>query len=561
MESITDFFTESENSFTIFVVEQRFAVGRGLSYFRTYKGKDNYINSDLIIKKRLSKILAKINQRTPNVVELVKNCFNISSPLSILDVISSFSKIFSVNEHQAVGPDVIDPIIIQEGKILPKYINQMIALHKDSILRPAIIIILKDNDFERAKQLLSKCPHNTNIKFIRNSGQSELYKVVNEGADNPDDFLDAFSHQCFSTCSRTKRGILCNETWTQNSLIRTYGTQILQIRTSLLFGDKTLMRDDLNKLIHIVEGQDVFNDDDTKILQSFICILKLFRVFLNDGGQQDITDALNLAQELDNDILLAHVYRNAYFLEQYPMTQRLELMDKAYQIFSQNQLEDSAIYSKNNRLVRQFDFESVSVRDFMELQEEAVYNVPGLVGMAHILNNTGAALLTNGYPDEARTYFDKGLDYAFRPERCIQNVALLCNRAIANMYCFNDVKENELRNIMNLIFDNQEMLNIPLLSARYALNIVAVGFKKDKNLGKAFLHDYPVAELIQRSLNHHILGSGQLLLQMNLIEQKYDCGKLIGDCHIPAHFLEVTGVRRKFIEKSTFNPCLFSTWF
>ena len=42
----------------------------------------------------------------------------------------------------------------QEGKILPRYINQVIALHKDSILRPVIIIILKDNDFDRAKQLL-----------------------------------------------------------------------------------------------------------------------------------------------------------------------------------------------------------------------------------------------------------------------------------------------------------------------------------------------------------------------------------------------------------------------
>ena len=65
--------------------------------------------------------------------------------------------------------------------------------------------------FERAKMLLSKCPHNTNIKFIRNSGETEIHRVINCGADNPDEFLDAFSYQCFSTCSNTKRSILYNK--------------------------------------------------------------------------------------------------------------------------------------------------------------------------------------------------------------------------------------------------------------------------------------------------------------------------------------------------------------
>ena len=43
MEDIRDFFKEQEEAFTIYVVEQRFVTGRGSDYFRSFKGKPNYI--------------------------------------------------------------------------------------------------------------------------------------------------------------------------------------------------------------------------------------------------------------------------------------------------------------------------------------------------------------------------------------------------------------------------------------------------------------------------------------------------------------------------------------
>lgn len=206
------------------------------------------------MKRRLIKILQGINKRIPNSAELIKNCFNIVKPMGLIDIISSLCKVFTVQEHQAAGPDVIDPIIIQEGEILPKYVNQIVALHKTSILRPVIIILLKDNNFERAKELLSGCPHNTNIKMIRNNGDTEIYKVINCGVDNPDDFLDAFSHQCFNTCSNTKRSILYNEDWAENSLIKLFAPSILQLRTKFLYQDKTLVRKDLLDVINTLEN-------------------------------------------------------------------------------------------------------------------------------------------------------------------------------------------------------------------------------------------------------------------------------------------------------------------
>ncbi len=562
MEDIKKFFKESENLFTIYVVEQLFAVERGAEYFQSYRGKPNYINTNAGIKKRIGNILKKIGKHVPNTTELIKTCFGISSPLGLLDVITTLSKLFCVNEHQAAGPDVIDPIIIQEGEITPAYINQIISLHKSSILRPTIIILLKDNDFTRAKQLLSGCPHNTLVKMIRNSGTTELYKVINCGAQNPDDFLDAFSRQCFSTCSNTKRDILYNRDWAEDSFLKLYSPQILQLRTRLLFRDKTLARHDIDSLL--LELETIDNNEtnyNPKLLSSFICMLKLFRVFCNDGGAQDIAGAHKIARDLNNEILLAHVHRNAYFLENIPYSEKLELMDKACATFEKNGLMDHAIYSKNNKLVRQFDTDTVSVYDFLSLQEEAVYNVPGLVGMSHILNNTGAALLTTGHPDQAIVYFNKGLDYAYRPERSIQKIALLSNMMIAKAYCFEQIKETELKTIMNQIFDNKEVLNLPFLSARYALNVIAVGFNQSLELGNELLTKYPVSKLIQASLDNHRLGSGQLLLQVNTLMKKYGEIELLSNLHQGKYFLEAMGIRKDFIIKNTYNPCSFSTWF
>lgn len=562
MEDIKVFFKESENVFTIYVVEQLFAVERGAEYFQSYRGKPNYIDTNTNMKKRIGSILAKINKHIPNTTELIKSCFGITSPLGLLDVVTILSKLFCVNEHQAAGPDVIDPIIIQEGEIAAKYINQIIALHKSSILRPTIIILLKDNNFERAKKLLAGCPHNTHIKMIKNSGETELYKVVNCGVENPDDFLDAFARQCFSTCSNTKRDILCNEEWAENSFLKLYSPQILRLRTNLLFRDKTLSKADIDKLITELETIEYDGSEyNHKLLRSFECILKLLRVFCNDGGTQDINDAFIIAQELNNEILLAHVYRNAYFFKNISFSEKLSLMDKAYNIFSTNGLMDHAIYSKNNKLVRQFDTDNVSVYDFLSLQEEAIYNVPGLVGMSHILNNTGAALLATGHPDQAIEYFNKGLDYAYRPERSIQKIALLSNRLIAKAYCFDQIKESELKLIMNQIFDNKEVLNLPFLSARYALNVVSVGFNQSPQLGHELLKQYPVDKLIQTSLNNHRLGSGQLLLQVDTLTEKYGEIELLSNLHRSEHFLEAMGIRKDFIVKSTYNPCSFSTWF
>ena len=564
-QDVIDFFKETDNFFTIYVCEQRFVVGRGADYFKSFKGKVNYIDSNKILKKRIFKVMRYINAKIPNSGELIKNCFKTISPTNIIDIITTLSKLFATQEHQAAGPDIIDPIIIQEGKILQKYVNQLISLHKNSILRPAIIILLKDNDFERAKIILSQCPHGTNIKMIRNSGRTEVYKVVNCGVDSPEEFLDAFSHQCFNTCSNTKRDILLNDDWSNHSLVHHYVPIILLLRTKFLYNDKTLVRTEINSLIDEINEEKVkmnnISSPEYLLLLTFECILKLYRVFCNDGGEKDIEDAFSISKIINHDILTAHVYRFCYFKKDLTFNQKINLLDTAYRIFLNNGMEDNAIYCLNNKLVRYFDTDSININEFYNLLGDAVYNVPGLVGMPHIYNNVGVAHLMTGYADQSIEYFDKGLAYAQRPERVIQKVALLCNELIAKFYFHDNIDKIELTKILDIIFDNSELKNISFISSRYALNIVSIAYQLFGSLGEEFIKKYPISNLIQDAFNDNILGSGQIKRQLELLDKNFNINKILNIVDNQNNFIPVTGLKKSFLEKTMLNPFIFSTWF
>ena len=235
---VLQFFNENQEGFTVYVVERRFAVERGHEFFKSYNGSEHYIKTESEIRLMLNKILKYVQRSIPNIADLIDATLISKNKLSILELLNALNKLFFTNEHQAAGIDVIDPIIIEEDAISPKYISQIISLHKHSILRPVIIIILKDNNFERAKNILNTCPHGLNVKFIRNSGETEIIKIINTGALDVEGFLDAFSRQCFSTCSQTKRNILINNEWSKNSIINSFAPSILKIRTNLLYDEK-----------------------------------------------------------------------------------------------------------------------------------------------------------------------------------------------------------------------------------------------------------------------------------------------------------------------------------
>lgn len=556
-----DFFKETDETFTIYVVEQRFAVMRGLEYFKSYKGTPNYIDANEIAQKRIYSVLQWIQKKIPPVAQLVELCFGSFLPVDIVDTITALNKLFGIHEHQAVGPDVIDPIIIQEGKILTKYLNQLIALNKESILRPTIIIILKDNNFERAKQLLANSPNGIHIKFIRNNGETEIFKVINNGVSHVTEFISCFAQQCFNTCSNTKRDILLNEEWAENSIIKTYAPLMLKIRTNLLFDEKTEVKDEISGLLNRMTLDSCDNEYNKKIMKSFKCTLHLFNIFCNDQAGNDLKQAYALACDLNNEILKAHTYRYAYFWNDLPLKEQLNLLEDAYGIFMQNNMADHAIYCRNNALVTQFDSGKVYVREFKRLQEEAISDVPGLVGMSHIFNNTGVAHLVTGQPEESIKYFSKGLDYAHTQERNVQRLALKVNRMIAEFYCGEILSDKELKNVMTQIFDSMVRDNIlPFISSRYVLNLFSISIQQDFNLGMELLKLFPIEKLINEGINSNVIGGGQILLQTKYLEQKYEGISLLNSRPSLSTVEPITGIRKDFIQNYGINPFYFCIW-
>lgn len=561
MADIEEIFRQDENTFTIFVVEQRFVVGRGHAYFQSFINKPNLFDSDEQIKACFSRAVETIEKNVAPVSKLVGQLVTGFKTVSITEAITALCKLYTVHEHQTAGPNIIEPIILQEGKITKRTITNLITMNKDSILRQTIIVLLKDNDFERAKILLSECPNGILIKMIRNSGSEEVYKVVNTGAENIDSFLDAFSGQCYSTCSKTKREILLNQEWSQDSLIMKYSPMLLKYRTNLLFDEKEEVKEDISRLIADIEMLEVKSERDKKIKACFECVAKLFRVFCNDYGGQDIIDAENLAHALNNEVLLAQVYRYAELSPNCTRQEREERYKKAYDIFRKNSMEDHAIYCKNNLLIEQFYTDYVKPEEFRELQLEAVNNVPGMVGLSHIFNNVGVAYLYCGHPETAIEFFDKGLEYARHQDRIVQNLALESNKLIAEKYSFCQIEEKRIWLLMRRIFDGMGLYRLPFLTADYALNILSVAYHENPHLGLELTRQFPIKELINRAFLTNDMGAGERCLQMQYLDEHYpNTFDLFKSCSLPAAFPHCNGKRAEFIFRYGYSPFDFETW-
>lgn len=561
MEDVCKFFCENEEAFTVYVVEQRFALGRGHEYFKSFKGKNNLIDSDIKCEKLLHRIVSWMSKKIPEIGSLIGCCFGSQvTSLNIADIISCLSKLFGVESHQAAGPYAIDPIIIEEGNVLPQYVTKLINLHKESVLRPTIIIILKDNDFERACRVLSDCPNGTCVKLIRNSGESSFYRVVNTGAKNVESFIEAFAQQYFSTCSCTPREVLLNDQWDDVTVIKHFAPTLMKIRSSLLCDEKSPIKSTLDDIVTELFEYSPQSDNDAQIVKVFQCVALLNGVFCDDYGGEAMVGAMKLANEVDCDVLQAQTYRYAHFIPGISRNEELQLLSNGQKIFEANKMMDQALYCRNNRLIRQFETEHIHIRDFLDMRQVAVSDVPGLVGMAHIFNNLGVAQLMTGMGMDAIDSFKAGLDYAREPERAVQKIALLSNLLLAKAYNLDTIDEKEFYRTMNLIRDNMGTRKLPFLAARYAMNVIASAYAQSEELGVTLARKYSIKHLLQEAMVSKRFGTGQLALQMGYLQEHYTSYHLLDTIRIPSSLRSVTGSQRAFIERNGFNPVFFSTW-
>ena len=561
MDDIEKIFLQEDDIFTVYVVEQQFVVGRGYEYFQKYINTSHFITSDKQLKNVFSKAIQNISKNVAPVEKLIKLLSTGFSGVSIAEAITSLCQLFTVNEHQLAGPEVIDPIILQEGKITKKAISRLVSLNKDSILRPAIILLLKDNNFERAKGLLSECPDGINIKMIWNSGKIEKCKVINCGAENIESFLDSFSKQCYSTCSNTPNSLLLNTEWDENEIVKKYSPMIFKYRSNLLFDQKEEIRVELSSYTDEVANLHSEAENDEKILRSFECILKLFRIFCNDYGGRDIVDAKRIALDSNHELLQAHVYRYAEFLPNCSLQDKLDLYKKGYNIFKKYTMIDNALYCKNNLLIEQFYTNSIHPEQFRDMQIEAVNSVPGMVGLSHIYNNVGVAYLYCGLTDAAIDSFVRGLEYACNHDRIVQRLALESNKMLAESYSFTTIDENRIRLLMRQIFDGMGMFKLPFLAADYALNVLTVALKQNRNLGKELLACFPINQLVAKSFDISMINVGERYLQIQYLCTHFrDECTCLAECKIPTIHNLSSGKRAEFIINYGLNPFDFEIW-
>ncbi len=560
LQNVADFFMEHTELFTIYVVEQMFAMNRGNSYFKQYLNTENFIIDDEKIQRLTVRILAWIQQKIPPVATLVEQYILSKTKIStinIVEVITALNKLFTVTEHQAAGINILDPIIIEEANINSRNLAQLIALHKESITQPTIILILKDNNFERAKLMLSQCPNGIHVKFIRNSGHAELHRIINSGATNTKEFVESFAQQCFSTCSQTDRNILLNDEWRYNDLIHSVSPLLFKTHSDLLFDEKSSALKSVNMVIDELSRYRYDRHTDTALLKSFELIAKLKRVYCLDSGRGDIIHAYRLAEELNIDILKAQVYRYAQFIPNISRKEQQELLGKAVQIFRQNNVEDHALYCQNNLLMHSFYTERIHTKPFRELQEEAICNVPGMVGMSIILNNVGVASLYTRDFSGALSFFNKGLDYS--KERLVQKVGIQSNILVTRACAYESIGEIEILKMLDLVFANFNESYLPFIASNYVLNMLFILLEQHKEIVTDVLQRYKIQGIVAAALKSNAMGSGSLVQQLMVLNVRYP-NLPLSEIGFPTQVSPISGVRKEFITQKGYNPIIFNAW-
>ena len=559
MEIIEEIFQKSPNKFTVFVFSNSFSNSFAKSYLENYINTEHFLDSNEKIIKNINKAFNIIEKSITSIKVLVEFIADVSqkSLLAVLTAPQTFAniiKLFTAQEHKAVRLDNVSPIIISSKDIDKRFIDKLVNIFQDSILKPTIIIA--DNKDEFIEEEYANFPDGTVIRYIKTSRCISDYTVINNGAKNVEDFIVAFSDRCFNTCANTENKLLFNEDYQNNNIISKYTKPILKIHTNLLHDRKDNVKDDINKYIGELSSIKYDSNYDYEIAQLYLCVLLICRVFCNDSGKNDMKNALFISNELGNEVLKAHVYRYADFLS-ISKPEKIELLDKAGAIFTNNSMPDHAVYSENNKLVEQFFTDNVNTDEFINNAILAQERVPGMCGMSHILNNVGVAFLYNGKYEDAIEYFDRGLTYSQPQSRIVQNYALLSNRMIARSCLLETIPENDLQLLSNKIKDAMEN-RLTFISARYQMNLVSIAFKQNPAFGKELLMKNDIINNINNCINNHQTGAGQLNLQIQYLSQYSDFPTDLF-CTSKTNY-SVGGKREIFITQKGVNPFHFKTW-
>lgn len=558
METLEDLLKYRENHFTIYAVDNDYANNFGKSFFNSYKDTENYIDTS----NKLSRIIKKINQyifqNTDSTADYINQVFKDKDNRigAIIKLAVPLIHVVSAEFHQAQKNTLPDPAIIVEGEITSRKMGHFISKVREATFTPKIIVVLKSNNLEQSKRLFQKCPNNTHVQFIKNDGSKIDYKVINTGAKSTDEFLESYVEQCFSTCSKSDKRVIFDKKTEDNDIVKKYMYDLLIIRSDLIYDRKDKVRKSINDLHKKINEEIPKNMEERQIILLLKCIINIYKIYCNDFGGSEILEAFTIAKEINIELINAFVWRYAGFNPTLNTESKNELLHQSVSIFEHNHILDQAVYCSNNLLFSQFYNNSINITDFNRLNEKAINDVPGLVGMSYVYNNVGVANLYYGNPEEAIQKFKIGQSYA--KERPFQLYGLKTNELIASSFLGIKSDEEELLKTVKCMDQALGTHDTVFLTANYMANIIAIAANDNVSLANKVIEDFSLNALFDKALNPNMFGFQSLYHQLNMIKEKYPRVRLkIRKMNVAAL---LNNQRTAYMKKNLQHPTIYNTW-
>ena len=208
-------------------------------------------------------------------------------------------------------------------------------------------------------------------------------------------------------------------------------------------------------------------------------------------------------------------------------------------------------------MVHSFYTDRINVRQFSELQQQAISDVPGMVGMSIVFNNVGVAYLYKREFADATIFLKKGLDYA--KERIVQKIGLQSNLLITKACSYTPIEEKEIRIVLDMVLANFSKDYLPFIAANYITNLLVMALEQHYALGKEIFYNAKVRSIISSALTNNILGSGSLTQQLVIIQSRFPEIDF-SIFPMPRQISSISGIRAEFILEKGYNPAIFNAW-
>lgn len=559
-KSIEDCLEVDLNRFTVFVFSTDLTNGEAREYIQKYKDTPSYIDTMNSARRFIDNIFYIIESYIQPIANIIAPFFSVLSGTPVVynnyDYMFYSTQLLTAQDHKAASLDKIDPIILVRKNLSINFLNKLANIFYRSPLKPKIII-LENNDSLIISEQYKNFPTNTLIKYIDNSLNTTETVIINEGADSYESFINCMADRCFDTCANTDIKLLINEDYFGENIINRYTAPLLRIHTNLLYDRKEIIKNELTEIIDDLETQLIKPDKDEILIKFYLCMALINRVFCNDDGGNDINKALELSNDLDNEILKSHINRYCDFMPNISYIEKRDKFEKAEKIFKNNKMLDHAFYCRNNNLVDSFSTNRVDSDKFTNLVCEAEQTVPGMCGLIHIINNAGVALLYENNYYGAIDLFDYGIKIIGNSDRIVQKCALKINKMIAKSCMRYKSPKEEFISVMNEIKYNVDV-NLYFIKARYYMNLVSLAFQQNNLFGNFLIREYDVANLVNKCIKENKIGAIQLQTQLRFLEYYPGFPKELFESYNST--ISYSGKRIEFICTKGLNPFHFKTW-